>query len=286
MAAVKQLPQRLLEYVALFGVPEDVAQGSPVKASLLLQQPETADVARGIEMFAFFQPVELVATCPTEIPCFHSFVLTHEDGKHLYAFCISKWDPFPMPEGMRYAPRVIVAVSYWPYHETFKKIFAAFCNDLPRDAVFDAARVQSIYGLLASAPFPKPGQKCSLRVCEEEITYAMPDQMDMPLCEVDFRPLFTCLSPQNMISALCAMICEAPTVFVTSQPELLTPCMEALVALMYPLQPIFVYITVLPPALLDLLQAPTPFVYGVQRRDLDMLELDQNVRMTSHCGRG
>jgi len=76
---------------------------------------------------------------------------------------------------------------------------------------------------------------------------------------------------------MIAMICEAPTVFISNHPEQLTPCMEALVSLMFPLQPIFVYITVLPQSLLDLLQAPTPFVYGVQRCHLEDIELDQHV---------
>lgn len=43
-------------------------------------------------------------------------------------------------------------------------------------------------------------------------------------------------------------------VFITDRPELLTPCMEALTSLLYPLQPIVVYITNLPEALSDLIQ--------------------------------
>ena len=160
-----------------------------------------------------------------------------------------------------------------------------------------------------------------MRMGMEEITYSRPTATEMPLLDVstwdscfldnngvfvgcifpfvcmyvqvDFRPLFTALSPRNVITSFCgassppsisdvtgclhclifscithlnlltrilsahrtiALISEASLLMVTSRWELLTPCMEALKALIYPLQPIFVYITSLPAALADLVQ--------------------------------
>lgn len=58
-------------------------------------------------------------------------------------------------------------------------------------------------------------------------------------------------SPYSFLAI--ALIAEAPAIFVTKRAELLTPCMECVVTLIYPLQPIFVYITVLPAQLGDLI---------------------------------
>jgi hypothetical protein len=59
---------------------------------------------------------------------------------------------------------------------------------------------------------------------------------------------------------------------------MLTPCLETLLTLIYPLRPIFVYITALPAALADLVQAPTPFMYGALRENVDMASLPDHVR--------
>lgn len=67
-----------------------------------------------------------------------------------------------------------------------------------------------------------------------------------PLVDVNFRTLFRMLEPKLIIDIINAMLCEIPILLLSNSIDILTPCVEAVHTLLYPLKWPFIYIPLLP----------------------------------------
>ncbi|KAG2429797.1 hypothetical protein HXX76_010581 [Chlamydomonas incerta] len=81
--------------------------------------------------------------------------------------------------------------------------------------------------------------------------------------EVSIRPLLEALSPTNAMLVLLAVLLERRVALVSSQLRLTTLVAEGVMQLLWPFRYQHVYVPLVPVSLLDLLEAPTPFLMGV-----------------------
>ena len=121
--------------------------------------------------------------------------------------------------------------------------------------------------------------------CADEIDAALHQCIDhcaffLPAIPFDNLPilesatlgaLFESLDVAHVIAVWNALLCELPCLFVSEQISKLTPSLEAISALLYPMKWPYVYIPVLPLFLTDVLDAPQPFLVGAPRQVLDNL---------------
>jgi hypothetical protein len=82
---------------------------------------------------------------------------------------------------------------------------------------------------------------------------------------VDFsmEELFNCLSIENVVALVTCMMLERQVVLVSSRYSVLTSVGETLKSLMSPLLWSHVFAPILPQSMLEALQCPTPFLFGV-----------------------
>lgn len=87
-----------------------------------------------------------------------------------------------------------------------------------------------------------------------------PDDIDSPI-----MPLIRCLSPDNVLSALSALLCEGRVIFISSDATKLSACVHAASAMLAQgcLSWIHVFFPVLPPHMLKCLSSQTPYLVGV-----------------------
>ena len=71
------------------------------------------------------------------------------------------------------------------------------------------------------------------------------------------------LGPAALCTALACVLLERPLLFIAESTAILTPVAEALLALVRPFEWSHVYVPILPKPLLELLDAPQPYVLGV-----------------------
>lgn len=64
--------------------------------------------------------------------------------------------------------------------------------------------------------------------------------------QINFRVLFRLLEPKVIIEIFNAMLCEVSVLLLADSVDELTPCLEALNALLHPMKWPFVYVPVLP----------------------------------------
>lgn len=102
---------------------------------------------------------------------------------------------------------------------------------------------------------------------------------------VDIYALFRCLSLENIVTLFEFAMSESRIIFLSSHTAMLHLACHALTNLLYPLKWASVFIPVLPVRLLSALEAPCPYIVGVERRyenvdlpddDYVLVDLDQD----------
>ncbi|KZF25739.1 dDENN domain-containing protein [Xylona heveae TC161] len=88
----------------------------------------------------------------------------------------------------------------------------------------------------------------------------------------DLYALFRALSIQNIVILFEAALSESRIIFLSSHTAMLHLACKALTSLLYPLVWAGVYIPILPARLLQALEAPCPYIVGIERR-YDNIEL-------------
>lgn len=69
---------------------------------------------------------------------------------------------------------------------------------------------------------------------DRTLTIARPPKNRLPLAAFSFRPLFTCLSLDNVLTTFGLLLTEARVALVSRRLALLTPVAEALLSLLFP----------------------------------------------------
>jgi hypothetical protein len=110
---------------------------------------------------------------------------------------------------------------------------------------------------------------------------------EIPGCRnSELYALFRSLSIPNIVTLFEYVLSESRIVLLSSHTSMLHLASSALVALLYPLKWAGVFIPVLPSRLIQALEAPCPYIVGVERRyenfelpddDFVLVDLDENV---------
>jgi hypothetical protein len=89
---------------------------------------------------------------------------------------------------------------------------------------------------------------------------------------IDIYALFRCLSLENIVLLFEYAMSEARIIFLSSHTGMLHLACHALANLLYPLKWASIFIPVLPARLISALEAPCPYIVGIERR-YDKIEL-------------
>lgn len=213
-------------------------------------------------------------------PGFFTFVLTLETGERLYGAALhiyeenSKNDFINSFEQLEmvnfYLPKCLTILSHYPLFDTFHALLLQLyhishspSNPLPLE--------RYIAHFTREIPLPPPGKIeviAKLLPQLPQIKISRPSQNELPLFGFSLQPLFSCLSISNVMVLFSCLLSETQVVLCSKYYTLLTPVCEALLGLLFPLVWQGCYIPILPYNMLDILDAPFPFLVGVHSRYL------------------
>ncbi|KAF4979532.1 hypothetical protein FZEAL_4300 [Fusarium zealandicum] len=92
---------------------------------------------------------------------------------------------------------------------------------------------------------------------------------------IDIYALFRCLSLENIVALFEYAMSESRIIFLSSHTSMLHLACHALANLLYPMKWSSIFIPVLPARLLSALEAPCPYIVGIERR-YDQIELPED----------
>ena len=173
----------------------------------------------------------------------------------------------------------ICILSRWPFFDTFEK----FLLFLHKTYVLSATTPQKIpleryiSHFMLEIPFPLPNRPkilVQLGVNTEETVLISqpPEYMPLALTGASFTQMLRNLGPENCLHVLLFALTEQKILLHSLRPDVLTSVAEAVVTMIFPFHWQCPYIPMCPIGLSDVLNAPLPFLVGVDSRYFDHFE--------------
>jgi len=119
-------------------------------------------------------------------------------------------------------------------------------------------------------PLPPPGKvqvKFGFTVADIW-TIERPPENQLPLANFSYQPLFSSLSVSNVLVVIGCLLQETRVALISKHYALLTPVAEALLSLLFPFHWQGMFLPVMPYGMLDILDAPVPYLVGLHSRYL------------------
>ena len=209
-------------------------------------------------------------------PTFFTFVLTDTSGVKLYGGVLHIYelvDPaevrsmlhfVPTSSKFVYAPKALVILSHYPFFHLFynvlKQLYRISLSSCP------LSMEKYLSQVLLETPLPPPGStRVVFPLADSMLMASRPPRNQLPMIDFSYRPLFSCLSVQNILTVFSFICAEHKVCFASKYISILTPVQESFLSFLFPLVWQGAYIPVMPATMLDLLDAPVPMLLGIER---------------------
>ncbi|RWS17201.1 DENN domain-containing protein 4C-like protein, partial [Dinothrombium tinctorium] len=242
-------------------------------------------------------------SCPQPRPLFSTFVLTSDNASKVYGAAVTFYERysesnlsedqklelgFVTEEDMRNKTlnviKSICILSRWPFFDTFEKLllflYKTLLSSFHSPLLVPIERYISHF--LLDIPFPSLHRpKILIQLCatsDETVLVSQPwEDMPLPLSGASFTEFLRNLGSDNCMNVLLLALAEQKILLHSLRPHVLTGVAEAVTSLIFPFRWQCPYIPLCPLGLCDVLNAPLPFIVGVDSRYFDMYEPPNDV---------
>uniref|UniRef100_A0A4W6E1H1 DENN/MADD domain containing 5B n=1 Tax=Lates calcarifer TaxID=8187 RepID=A0A4W6E1H1_LATCA len=124
-----------------------------------------------------------------------------------------------------------------------------------------------IHNILYEVPLPPPGRSLRFHGVQGPIMCQRPGPGELPLGEYPLGEAFSLLGVDNMVQLLTCAFLETQVLLYSQDYQRLMTVAEGVTTLLFPFQWQHIYLPIVSTPLHHLLDAPVPFLMGIQRRD-------------------
>jgi len=167
-----------------------------------------------------------------------------------------------------YLPKCLVVISHYPFFDLWRK----FLLQIYRIALVEAPLPieRFISNFTCEIPLPPPGKIVVKFGYTVKDTWRLerPPENQLPMADFSFKPLFASLSISNVMVVFSCLLQETRVALVSRYNAILGPVAEALTSLLFPFHWEGMYLPVMPYSMLDILDAPVPYLVGLHSRYL------------------
>ncbi|XP_076042418.1 DENN domain-containing protein Crag isoform X9 [Oratosquilla oratoria] len=169
--------------------------------------------------------------------------------------------------------KCICFLSHWPFFDTFEK-FLRYIHHMTLSGPHSVPLERYISHMLDEVPFPTPRKPRILIQLDatERISLAQPEDSPINLSGAKFRQLLMNLKPEQCLQVLLFALTEQKFLLHSLRPDVLTAVAEAITMLIFPFHWQCPYIPLCPLGLSDFLNAPIPFLLGLDSRFFDLYD--------------
>ncbi|KAI4808273.1 hypothetical protein KUCAC02_000337 [Chaenocephalus aceratus] len=272
------------------------------KAGLIFRYPEedyeSFPLSESVPLFCLPMGATIECWAPNTrdpLPVFSTFVLTISSGEKVYGSAIQFYEPHPVdqlsekqkiqlgllttvekkmiPNRPVNTNKCICLLSRWPFFESFRK-FLMFLYKLSVSGPHPLPIEKHISHFMHNVSFPSP-QRPRILVqlsAHDTLILSQPVCTPLPLSGADYGTLLMNLGSENCATLLHFILLESKILLHSLRPAVLTGVAEAVVAMIFPFQWQCPYIPLCPLSLAGVLNAPCPFIVGVDSRYFDLYD--------------
>jgi DENN domain-containing protein 1 len=159
--------------------------------------------------------------------------------------------------------KAVVLLSYWPWHDIFLK-FLNILADLRKKV--SEREFDNFMKMVMNKTIPQEHNLINLTFSDangiiiQELTFRRPIARELPSIPENhnLNLFFNYIEPKTMVEIFAALLAERRMIFVSSNLDKLSSCLQASCALLFPMNWQHIYIPILPMKLKDYLSAPMP----------------------------
>ncbi|XP_070612474.1 DENN domain-containing protein 5B isoform X2 [Erythrolamprus reginae] len=181
-----------------------------------------------------------------------------------------------------YVSKCICVIAPLPFMQACKKfliqLYKAVTSQQPPPLPLESY----IHNILYEVPLPPPGRSLKFSGVYEPIVCQRPGPNELPLYDYALRETFELLGLENLIQVFTCVLLEMQILLYSQDYQRLMTVAEGITTLLFPFQWQHVYVPILPASLLHFLDAPVPYLMGLQSKegtDRSKLELPQEANL-------
>ncbi|XP_049892003.1 DENN domain-containing protein 5B-like isoform X4 [Epinephelus moara] len=139
-----------------------------------------------------------------------------------------------------------------------------------------------VHNILYEIPLPAPGRSLKFHGVYEPIVCQRPGLGELQLADFPLAEAFSLLGVENLVQVFTCTLLEMQILLYSQDYQRLMTVAEGITTLLFPFQWQHVYVPILPASLLHFLDAPVPYLMGLQSKegtDRSKLELPQEANL-------
>ncbi|XP_067392199.1 DENN domain-containing protein 5B isoform X4 [Emydura macquarii macquarii] len=195
---------------------------------------------------------------------------------------LQQYNSYDISKDTLYVSKCICLITPLPFMQACKKfliqLYKAVTSQQPPPLPLESY----IHNILYEVPLPPPGRSLKFYGVYEPIVCQRPGPSELPLSDYPLREAFELLGLENLVQVFTCVLLEMQILLYSQDYQRLMTVAEGITTLLFPFQWQHVYVPILPASLLHFLDAPVPYLMGLQSKegtDRSKLELPQEANL-------
>uniref|UniRef100_A0AAQ4QKQ6 DENN domain containing 5B n=1 Tax=Gasterosteus aculeatus aculeatus TaxID=481459 RepID=A0AAQ4QKQ6_GASAC len=251
-------------------------------------------------------------------PQFHSFIITKEDGSRTYGFVHTFYEEVTSPQicsamqtlhlmhnaqsataepptsssqragsydssrDTLYVSKAMCLITPMPFMHACRRFLLQLHRAVTSATAPPLPLESYVHNILYEVPLPAPGRSLKFHGVYEPIVCQRPGLGELQLADFPLAEAFSLLGVENLVQVFTCTLLEMQILLYSHDYQRLMTVAEGITTLLFPFQWQHVYVPILPASLLYFLDAPVPYLMGLQSKegaDRSKLELPQEANL-------
>uniref|UniRef100_A0AAX7UF99 DENN domain containing 5B n=1 Tax=Astatotilapia calliptera TaxID=8154 RepID=A0AAX7UF99_ASTCA len=178
--------------------------------------------------------------------------------------CVGSFDP---TRDTLYVSKALCLVTPLPFLQASRQFLVQLHQAVTSQTAPPLPLESYIHNILYEVPLPPPGRSLRFHGVQGPILCQRPGPGELPLGEYPLGDAFSLLGVDSMVKLLTCALLETQVLLYSSDYQRLMTVAEGINTLLFPFQWQHIYLPIISAPLHHLLDAPVPFLMGIQRRD-------------------
>uniref|UniRef100_A0A4W6E2V6 DENN/MADD domain containing 5B n=1 Tax=Lates calcarifer TaxID=8187 RepID=A0A4W6E2V6_LATCA len=276
------------------------------KSKVLVRYPENTDRnpfnKDAVNMLCMPRGLSFRTQADRLDPQFHSFTMSSDDGTRSYGFvhtfyeevtspqiitamytlyqmhhveqslagvpvCLGCAGSFDAARDTLYVSKALCLLTPLPFLQASRQFLSQLHQAVTSHTAPPLPLESYIHNILYEVPLPPPGRSLRFHGVQGPIMCQRPGPGELPLGEYPLGEAFSLLGVDNMVQLLTCAFLETQVLLYSQDYQRLMTVAEGVTTLLFPFQWQHIYLPIVSTPLHHLLDAPVPFLMGIQRRD-------------------
>ncbi|XP_053575001.1 DENN domain-containing protein 5B isoform X2 [Bombina bombina] len=195
---------------------------------------------------------------------------------------LQRYNSYDIIRDTLFVSKCICLITPLPFMQGCKKFLTQLYKAVTSQQPPPLPLESYIHNVLYEVPLPPPGRSLKFYGVYEPIVCQRPGPNELPLFDYPLREAFELLGLENLVQLFTCVLLEMQILLYSQDYQRLMTVAEGITALLFPFQWQHVYVPILPASLLHFLDAPVPYLMGLQSKegtDRSKLELPQEANL-------